>query len=264
MPIKLPKGFKAGRRKSSGNILEDVETQPQSSFRVIERPGPHRSMTDGGPLTKRMSEGNIVPAMLEDDNMFAETEQPVAKNRYEEPPPPRASLRKRLRLTGQRPSGATAYESSTSTRLSSSSTQPSSTEVPPADDPSPHSRIHDVPSVPTPLSGALRAAGKTFSFTSRFKSPMPPASPRNATPDESTRQRAMTNSTDETATPPRLAEVALDLGSSQDDFGKMFDNMGKRESALLRERSPQRADQVLCPGRKRKPCKGGHFSLTII
>jgi len=37
MPIKLPKGF--ARRKSSGNILEIIETQPpaQSSFRVLDR-----------------------------------------------------------------------------------------------------------------------------------------------------------------------------------------------------------------------------------
>ena len=99
MPIKLPKSF--NRRKSSGNVLEDVEA-PQSSFRVFERPGPQRSMTDGAPLTKRFSEGNVVPSMLEDDNMFAETERPLQKHRYDRPST-MDSLRKRL--TGRRDSG---------------------------------------------------------------------------------------------------------------------------------------------------------------
>lgn len=41
-------------------------------------------MTDGAPLTKRMSEGNAVPVMLADsDNIFADVEQPLGKNRYE-------------------------------------------------------------------------------------------------------------------------------------------------------------------------------------
>jgi hypothetical protein len=36
----------------------------------------------------------------------------------------------------------------------------------------------------------------------------------------------------------------FDLGSGGDDFGKMFDHLGKRESALLRDPSPQRPKQV--------------------
>lgn len=241
MPIKLPKSFQ--RRKSSGNILEDVETHPQSSFRVFERPGPHRAMTDGAPLTKRMSEGNVVPSMLEDhDNIFAGAEQPLGKNRYDHVHiRPLDSLRKRL--TRNRHSGAT-YESSTSTRLSSSSTLPSSTEIPPEDATSPHSRIHDIP-VPPPLSGALRAAaGRTFSFGGRFsKNSVPPPPPRQATPDES-KQRAVSGSTNDTATPPKLPDSHWDLGGGSDDFGKMFDHLGKRDSALLRDPSPQRSNQV--------------------
>ena len=175
MPIKLPKSF--GRRKSSGNILEDVE--PNSpSFRVFERPGPNRSMTDGGPLTKRMSEGNIVPSMLEDENIFMDPEQPLGKPRYERSWTIVPFIRRSIKLTKHRRSGAT-YESSTSTRLSSSSTQPSSTEVPPPDDLSPHARVNDIPA-PPPLSGALRAAGRTFSFGGRFNkfnNSNPPAPP---------------------------------------------------------------------------------------
>ncbi|KAJ5127438.1 hypothetical protein N7448_008217 [Penicillium atrosanguineum] len=224
MPIKLPKTF-GGRRKSSGNILEEVDAQQQSSFRVFERPGPHRSMTEGAPLSKRMSEGNAVPSTLEDpDNIFAGTEQP---------------LRKR---------GPT-YESSTSTRLSSSSTLPSSTEVPPPDEAtSPHSRMNDIP-VPPPLAAGLRAAaGRTFSFGGRFgKSSTPAPLPRIDTPDASTR-RVQTASTDSTATPPKLADGQFNLGAdlgggSTDDFGKMFDHLGKRDSAMLRDPSPRRSKQ---------------------
>lgn len=246
MPIKLPKSF--ARRKSSGNILEEVPPAPQSSFHVYERPGAQRSMTDGAPLTKRMSEGNAVPSMLEDpDNIFAGTEQPLGKNRYGHLGP-MDFLRKRL--TRRRHSGAT-YESSTSTRLSSSSTLPSSTEIPPAEDASsPHSGIHDIPS-PPPIAGALRAAGKTFSFGGRFgKSSLSAAPPRHVTPDASTKPRVPSGSTDSTATPPKLPNaqfnLGADFGAGGDDFGKMFDHVGKRNSAVLRDPSPQRVNQVRC------------------
>ncbi|KAJ5166601.1 uncharacterized protein N7482_005382 [Penicillium canariense] len=239
MPIKLPKSF--ARRKSSGNVLEDVDGNPQPSFRVFERPGPQRSMTDGAPLTKRMSEDHAVPSLEDSDNIFAGSEHPLGKTRYGRP---RTMESLRKRLTRHHDSGPT-YESSTSTRLSSSSTLPSSTEVPPPDEASsPHSRIHDIP-VPPPLSGALRAAGRTFSFGGRFnRNSGPPAPPRHATP-EVPKQRAYSGSTDDTATPPKLPDSQLnfDLGAGGDDFGKMFDHLGKRESALLRESSPQRAYQ---------------------
>lgn len=221
--------------------MDDVDGQPQSSFRVFERPGAQRSMTDGAPLTKRISEGH---ASLEDtDNIFAGSEHPLGKTRYARP---RTMESFRKQLTGRHNSGP-AYESSTSTRLSSSSTLPSSTEVPPPDEASsPHSRIHDIPA-PPPLSGALRAAGRTFSFGGRFnKNSTPPVSRRQATPPSVPKQRAYSGSTDDTATPPRLpdSQLNLGLGSGGDDFGKMFDHLGKRESALLRDPSPQRPKQV--------------------
>ncbi|CAG8093954.1 unnamed protein product, partial [Penicillium nalgiovense] len=230
MPMKLPKSFT--RRKSSGNVLDDVETPHQSSFRVFERPGPHRSMTDGAALTKPLSEGHMVPSMMEDsDNIFAERERPLDKSRYDRPST-MDSLRRRL--TGNRDSGN--YESSTSTRLSSSSTLPSSTEVPPPDETlSPHSRIHDVPA-PPPLTSALRAAGRTFSFGGRF-SKSGPQVPRQQTPDAA-HNRPVTGSTDSTATPPKLPDTDFAL-SSQDDFNKMFENMDARESSAIRESSPK-------------------------
>ncbi|KAJ5728647.1 uncharacterized protein N7483_003155 [Penicillium malachiteum] len=231
MPMKLNIGF--GRRKSSGNILEDVEsreTQSQSSFRVYERPGPQRSMTDGAPLTQHMSEGTV--PLGDSDNIFAEPGQPTDRNR------------------------------STSTRLSSSSTQPSSTEVPSPNETSPHSRIHDVP---PPISAAIRAAGRTFSFGGRFSSSTPSA-PRNAPVTESSRQRAMTTSTDETATPPKLSHAQLDLGG--DDFGKMFDTLEKRQSASLRDPSPRRDNQSQSEsqnsGRAHKPMPINTDRSTVV
>ncbi|KAJ6139424.1 hypothetical protein N7471_005910 [Penicillium samsonianum] len=237
MPMKLPKSFT--RRKSSGNVLEDVDAPHQSSFRVFERPGPHRSMTDGAVLTKPLSEGNTVPSMEDSDNIFADRERPLDKSRYDRPST-MDSLRRRL--TGNRDSGN--YESSTSTRLSSSSTLPSSTEVPPPDETlSPHSRIHDVPA-PPPLTSALRAAGRTFSFGGRF-SKSGPQVPRQQTPDAA-KNRPVTGSTDSTATPPKLPDTNFAL-SSQDDFNKMFDNMDAREGSAIRGSSPKPAKYSSSP-----------------
>lgn len=215
--MKLPKSFT--RRKSSGNVLEeDLEPPHQSSFRVFERPGTHRSMTDGAVLTKPLSEGHTVPSMEDSDNIFAERQRPLDKSRGN-------------------------YESSTSTRLSSSSTLPSSAEVPPPDETqSPHSRIHDVPA--PPLTSALRAAGRTFSFGGRF-SKSGPQVPRQQTPDAA-KNRPMTGSTDSTATPPKLPDTDFAL-SSQDDFNTMFDNMGTREGSTMRGSSLQPAKYSSSP-----------------
>ncbi|KAJ5617145.1 hypothetical protein N7537_002259 [Penicillium hordei] len=235
--MKLPKSFT--RRKSSGNVLEeDVEPPHQSSFRVFERPGPHRSMTDGAVLTKPLSEGHTVPSMEDSDNIFAERQRPLDKSRYDRPST-MDSLRRRL--TGNHDSGN--YESSTSTRLSSSSTLPSSTEVPPPDETqSPHSRIHDVPA--PPLTSALRAAGRTFSFGGRF-SKSGPHVPRQQTPDAA-KNRPMTGSTDSTATPPKLPDTDFAL-TSHDDFNTMFDNMGTREGSAMRGASPHPAKYSSSP-----------------
>lgn len=53
MPIKIPKGF--ARRKSSGNVLGEVENPPEPSFRVIERSELASKSFDGGIALKRRS-----------------------------------------------------------------------------------------------------------------------------------------------------------------------------------------------------------------
>ena len=55
MPIKIPKGF--ARRKSSGNVLGEVENPPEPSFRVIDRSELASRSFDGGQALKRKSLG---------------------------------------------------------------------------------------------------------------------------------------------------------------------------------------------------------------
>ncbi|PKY01305.1 hypothetical protein P168DRAFT_330002 [Aspergillus campestris IBT 28561] len=197
MPIKLPKGF--ARRKSAGNVLDEGDAPQHSSFRVIERPSADRkSFSDGNALSKRMSDGQLLRTPTEDqENIFAGQDHLHPRN-----------------------SGA-VHEGS---RFNSSTRR--STDGPTAD--SPHSRsLYDIP-IP-PLSGALRAAGRTFSFGGRFSKAAAPPQPLTPAPS---RHRAMTNSTSSTATPPRLMETDLQIGSMGDDFNIDFSKRDKsRESS---------------------------------
>ncbi|PYI10530.1 hypothetical protein BO78DRAFT_404006 [Aspergillus sclerotiicarbonarius CBS 121057] len=199
MPIKLPKGF--ARRKSSSNALEEVQNPPQSSFRVFERPsGDKKSFSDGNLVSKRLSEGQPLYSPSEDDNnIFASHNSQPARN-----------------LTFEGTSSARARPS---TRRSTDGPQP--------EPQSPHTRnLYDIP-IP-PLSGAIRAAGRTFSFGGRFsKASAPTPPPQPSTPGPS-RSRGMTTSTSSTATPPRLPDTELQVGKIDDDFQNMFGDIGKR------------------------------------
>ncbi|KAL2855039.1 hypothetical protein BJX68DRAFT_20523 [Aspergillus pseudodeflectus] len=201
MPIKLPKGF--ARRKSSGNALEELENPPQSSFRVFERPSTERSsFSDGNLMTQKAGDGRpSYSPPEEDDNIFARSDGPAVRN-----------------LTG----GNTLE--GPSTRFSSSGRRSTDLQTQ-FDSHSPHSRnLHDIPA--PPFSSALRAAGRTFSFGGRFAK-TPAHAPRPSSPD-TTRSRATTNSTTSTATPPKLLESEFQIGR-MDDFGNMFDDIGKQE-----------------------------------
>lgn len=244
MPIKLPKGF--SRRKSSGNALEEVEGPGPSSFRVFERPtGERRSFNDGSLLSRKLSE----PLSEDPENIFTGSEKLLPKNRYGQSHDIGFS---RSRLIIYRGSGGTdqsgftggMYESSSSVRFSSSSTCPSSTEAPALDDSqSPHSRgLYDIP-VP-PLTSALRAAGRTFSFGGRLsKTSTPPPVPRQSTTAPS-RDRAMTASTASTATPPKLLDTDLQFGK-MDDLHCVLDQIGTSDDKASVERShDKRPDMV--------------------
>ncbi|KAM0279516.1 hypothetical protein ACHAQH_004577 [Verticillium albo-atrum] len=102
--------------------------------------------------------------------------------------------------------------------------------------------------------GFLDRAGRTFSFGGQKKNlpPVPsvddhplPAPPNQDYDGSSGRPRGLTSSTTSTATPPKLHEdqdFSLDMGS---DFGQMFDNKFKRNSAMtLRAMSHDDAHKV--------------------
>ncbi|KAL2827299.1 hypothetical protein BJY01DRAFT_139459 [Aspergillus pseudoustus] len=211
MPIKLPKGF--ARRKSSGNALEESENPPQSSFRVFERPSAERSsFSDGNLMTQRSGDGRpSYSPPEEDDNIFARPDSPAVRN-----------------LTG-----GNSFEGP-STRFSSSGRRSTDLQTQ-FDSQSPHSRnLHDIPA--PPFSSALRAAGRTFSFGGRFAK-TPTQAPRASSPD-TTRSRATTNSTTSTATPPKLLETEFQIGRMDDDFGTMFDNIGKPDKSASTAQKP--------------------------
>ncbi|KAL2834510.1 hypothetical protein BDW59DRAFT_48457 [Aspergillus cavernicola] len=196
MPIKLPKGF--ARRKSSGNVLEEVENTPQSSFRVFERPSTGRkSLSDGNIITQRTGDAHHpYPPPEDDDNIFAGSDGPAVRN-----------------LTG-----GNTFEGPTTVRFSSSTRRSTDLQTQ-FDSQPPHSRNLSDVSVP-PLTGALRAAGRTFSFGGRFSKAHNQAPPRPSSPD-TTRSRAST------ATPPKLLETEFQIGRMDDDFGNMFNYIGK-------------------------------------
>ncbi|KAE8144775.1 hypothetical protein BDV25DRAFT_86121 [Aspergillus avenaceus] len=200
MPIKLPKGF--ARRKSSGNALEEVENPPQPSFRVFERPSVEKkSYSEGNLLAKRHSEGQRFYPAEDSDNIFAGVDNNNQRNQG----------------FGDRPKSA-RFPSPTYRATD----EPNSSEAQ-----SPHSKnLYDIP-IP-PLSGALRAAGRTFSFGGRFsKTSTSTPLPQPSTPGPS-RGRAMTSSTISTATPPQLPDTDLQFGEEGNEFSNMFNDVGRR------------------------------------
>ena len=236
MPIKLPKSF--ARRRSSGNVLEDSDHPPQhSSFRVIERPSSDaRSASEGNLLSpKNVHAERRSSQPLQDlpDGFYAQSPKPLAQNRYSLFSGPLVSIRKRL--TNGSDSGGTVdsnvtagtYESSSSLRVSSSSTSRSN-EVTTPDNSQPP-RFYDKPQ----LTGALRAAGRTFSLGGRFskQSPLMP-------------QPLTTDRTAATATPPKLLDSDLDLGK-ENDFQIMLDDLG--DTSRRKAQEPSSDDRSVEP-----------------
>ena len=232
MPIKLPKGFT--RRKSSGNALEGLESQPGPSFRVFERPSGSSRSVDGASSLKPSGESGVQNALDDphSDNIFAGIEASSSENRYVFAKYPRVA-----KWTGSSGSGGTnnsastggLYDSASSTKFSSSSTLPSSADVP----------THDIPVPPIPesqLSVSLRAASRRLSFGS--KAPKSLSQEDAHQPIESiTRDRATTVSTTSTATPPKLLISNLNLSESS-GFGDIFEGIGKRKSRIQEPGSP--------------------------
>lgn len=232
MPIKLPKAFP--RRKSSGNALEELTNPPEPSFRVFERPD--RKSFDGGNTLKRMSQGRPLSAGHNlGSSLYVDGSNPNFSNRGSGG-------------TNNSSSSGGHDNSSSSARFSSSSTLPSSTDIPLEDKPLPHPHdAHRLPPPPVPATHplSLRAGGRAFSF-GRKKPQSPSAGSPITQPPQvygrsedsgiHGRDRGLTESSyasGSTATPPKLLDAGLDLGSSDlDSFGDMFENFGKRRSTL--------------------------------
>ncbi|KAH8602865.1 hypothetical protein B0O99DRAFT_647688 [Bisporella sp. PMI_857] len=246
---KFPKSF--GRRRSSGNVLEDVQAEPSAavehSFKVFERPdGASRSFDGGVKLAKASTSytpSNLAPRPKttgREENMF---EGIINGNRSASP----QSARNNRPLTLQSGSGASNSNSASTTdnssRLSAASTAPSSTNSK-----SEEWKSHDKPSGGIPLppvpksqsTFSLKAAGRSLSWgrNKQNNTPPPPPPLRKDTPspppnEYQGRQRAVTASSyASTATPPKLdeRELGLSLGG---DFGDMFSSFGKRKSQML-------------------------------
>ncbi|KAL4919386.1 hypothetical protein BDW62DRAFT_44952 [Aspergillus aurantiobrunneus] len=223
MPIKPFKGF--ARRKSSGNALEEAENPPQSSFRVFERPSTGRkSLSDGNLLSQRTGDVPHSYSSPEDDNIFAGSDGLAYRN-----------------LTG-----GNSFEGPAAIRFSSSTRRSTDLQTQ-FDSQTQHSRnTYEIP-LP-PLSNALRAAGRTFSFGGRFSKtpaqvPAPQVPPRPSSPD-TTRSRATTNSTRSTATPPKLLATEFQIGRMGDDFGNMFDGIGRNDTQELTQNSSPNASSM--------------------
>ena len=87
----------------------------------------------------------------------------------------------------------------------------------------------------------MRAASRAFSF-GRKKADASQKTPRSGVehtnsdePIHYTRDRALTESSYtsvSTATPPKLFDAGLDIGGSDEGFGSMFENFGKRKSQI--------------------------------
>lgn len=116
-------------------------------------------------------------------------------------------------------------ENSPSVRFSTSSDAPRQ-----GDAQSPHSRnLHDIP-IP-PLTGALRAATRTFSLGGRLSrtstnTPPPQKSAANS------KNSPMEASTASTPTPPKLLDADLNLGKIDNDFQNMLNDFGQRENMV--------------------------------
>lgn len=80
MPLKFSKTFQ--RRKSSGNVLEELANPSQPSFRVFERPS--SKSFDAGNTLKRMSQGRPLSAgpQLEENRLSDSSTGPGLGNRY--------------------------------------------------------------------------------------------------------------------------------------------------------------------------------------
>ncbi|KAG8525502.1 uncharacterized protein KY384_009146 [Bacidia gigantensis] len=261
MPIKLPKAFP--RRKSAGNALEDSPIPTQSSFRVLERPS--NKSFEGPETLRRISYARPLSASQLDNQPYSGDNNNLnVNNRYA----PNSHLNGVDRADrcdsgsgGTNNSGSSGGHdnSSASARFSSSSTLPSSTDVP-IDDTNQIKNPYRMAAPPVPESSgiaSLKAAGRAFSF-GRRKAESQALNSRPAVEHTQTdgrayyaRERALTetsHTSESTATPPKLLDGGLGFGST-DNFGRMFEDFGKRQSQIDLPQGGLGIRQTESPGR---------------
>ena len=162
-------------------------------------------------------------------------------------------------------SGGLYDASSSSARFSSSSTLPSTSSVENHTDDYIHAHpkplsVLPIPPIPAAHSGFFRQAGRTFSSgkkaaqaariaqASQAAEDVPEQKEMFSTPQHRvtsadvseiphiSRQRAMTETSGSTATPPKLLDTDLDFGQldDPDDFGNMFEGFGREGKTVSR------------------------------
>lgn len=266
--------LKLFKRRSSGNVLDiapEPEPSGQSSFRVLERPDRAQHTFDG-PAQKRLSQaGRPLNSPLQNLRGRSEDNLGFGLNRSVERT---AALGPDWALKGARGSGGTTnsgssgyYDSSNaSARHSSSSTLPSSVdqdreaeneELFPrksATTPMYQSIAEDAPLPPPPSFTARAARALSFGQNKHNRSnsipnaepSLPPAPYHSAprSPDRARqsplRDRSMTSSSYASTAKPAKQEQDFSLGTTNfgDDFGNMFDGIGKKSREDLPLPSP--------------------------
>ncbi|KAM0642263.1 hypothetical protein D7B24_006316 [Verticillium nonalfalfae] len=230
-----------GRRKSTAaeDVFQnvDVASNEPSSFRVLERTDVSAGKSfDGG---VRMGMGRATTSTVYQKPNLSQSS--VEDNMF-------ADLKPSNRGSGSSNTTKTA-STDASSRHSNVSTAPSSADFAQQGH---HEEWKgatkksqgDMAGPAPPKSGSrgfLDRAGRTFSFGGQKKNlpPVPsvdnhplPVPPNQEHDGLSGRPRGLTSSTSSTATPPKIHEdqdFSLDMGS---DFGQMFDNKFKRNSAM--------------------------------
>lgn len=219
--MKFPKTF---RRRSSGNVLEDIPNPPQSSFRVLERTSADaKSASEGNLLSPKNADvqrrRSSQPFQEPPDNYLVPSRNPSANNRYSIfSSGPLASIRKRL--TRDSDSGGTVnsnltagtYDTSPSLRFSSSSASRPSYEMATPDQMQPPRFYDKQPS--QLMSGAVQTPGRTLSLSDRHSRQPETSMPKPLATNRMT-----------IAEPPQFLDSQFDLGRDT-GFENIFDNFG--------------------------------------
>lgn len=241
MPIKLPKGLKV-RRRSSVQALDEVENPPPPplpTFRLVDREPSGSKSLDGFSGGKKLAERLGRPSSYGAYDFGADDVEPPSENpnnRYpgRSAPYVRGTVdhRKSYVTVDSYSSGPANNSAASSMRLSSASTVPSSTDLSLDAQKTFVSRkpVAESSSTPRPPSRTgydSPSSEKTIQHGPRSKTAASSGASANIT--QARRSRALTASSASTATPPKLLESELSLGSDMDGLSNMFDSLKSQD-----------------------------------